>query len=113
MASENPPIAPAASAQRMLARSGNGPCWARATVVIRTKAHTCENAVKTKALTRREANPPAKSAAPQRKTAVTEYAAGPSWGSAVTTHESNMLKIYKEIDSSAYDTLTSPLWRLL
>src|SRR5262244_1760070 len=90
MASENPPTAPAARAQRMLFRSGNAPCWASAVAVIRTKAHKCENAVKTKALARREANPPAKSAAPQRKTAVTEYAAGPSWGSVDTTVEISM-----------------------
>jgi len=39
----------------------------------------CENAVRTKAFARRDPYPPAKSDEPQRNTAITLYAAGPSW----------------------------------
>ncbi len=55
----------------MLARLGKAPCCVSETANIRAKAHTCENAVRTKALARREPNPPAKSEEPQRKTAIT------------------------------------------
>ena len=63
-------------AQKILARSGNAPVCADAIASIRAKPQICENAVKTNALARLDPNPPAKSAAPHRNTAVTEYAAG-------------------------------------
>ena len=72
---------PARIAQNMLARSGSGACEANAITVIHTRAQRWEKEVRTKALARREAYPPAKSDAPQRKTAVTAYAAGANWGS--------------------------------
>src|SRR5579871_820143 len=46
---------------------------------IKPNAHTCENAVTTKACELREPYPPEKSAAPQRKTAATAHAAGARW----------------------------------
>lgn len=76
MARENPPMDPAANAQNMLVREGNAACCVRPTASISTNAQTCEKPVSTKALARREPYPPAKSEAPQRKTAVTEQAAG-------------------------------------
>src|SRR5215831_6468575 len=89
MAIENPPIAPAATAQKLLARSGNGPFCARASASIRAKAHKWEKAVSTNVFARRAPYPPAKSDAPQRKTAVTEYAAGPNCGMEDTPVEGN------------------------
>jgi hypothetical protein len=59
-------------AHKILRRDGNSPWLAIAIPNIRTKAQTCEKAVSTKAFARREPYPPAKSDAPQRKTAVTE-----------------------------------------
>src|ERR1700756_450147 len=89
MAIENPPITPAVTAQKMLARLGKFPCWVKAMASISTRAQMCENAVSTKALARREPYPPAKSEAPPRKTAVTEYAAGANCDSEVTPDEGN------------------------
>src|SRR5271169_4728023 len=91
MASENPPTAPAAKAHRILVRDGKTPCCANAMANISTKAQMCENAVSTKALARREPYPPAKSAAPQRNTAVTEQTAGANWVREGTPDEGNML----------------------
>src|SRR5690242_4040772 len=92
MASANPPIAPAAIAQRILILSGNGPPCPRAITDISAKAHACENAVRTKALARRQPYPPAKSDAPHTKTAATEYAAGGKWGGEITPDEGNTEK---------------------
>lgn len=52
-----------------------------------------EKAVSTKAFARRDPYPPEKSAAPQRKTAVTLQAAGASWVSDDTPDEGNTLPI--------------------
>ena len=93
MASENPPEAPAARAQTMLAREGNSPCCVIAMVNIKANAHTCENAVSRKALARREPYPPEKSEAPQRNTAATLYTAGANWVSEDTRDEGNMLPV--------------------
>jgi hypothetical protein len=60
-------------------------------VNIRAKAQTWEKAVRTKALARRDPYPPAKSAEPQRNTAITLYATGPNWESEGTPDEGNML----------------------
>src|SRR5215469_16427544 len=87
MASANPPTAPAAIAQKMLILSGNGPPCPRAISDISANAHACENAVRTNALARREPYPPAKSDAPQMKTAATEYAAGGKWTDEITPDE--------------------------
>src|SRR5215469_5116283 len=92
MASANPPTAPAAIAQKMLTPSGNRPPCPRAMSDINAKAQACENAVKTNALARREPYPPAKSAAPQMKTAATEYAAGGRWTGEFTPDEGNTEK---------------------
>lgn len=69
-------MAPAATAQRMLAREGNAPCWVSAIENMRAKAQTWEKAVRTKALARREPYPPAKSESPQSRTAETLQATG-------------------------------------
>src|SRR5580698_5842208 len=87
MASENPPTAPARSAHKTLLREGNAPCCAKAIEPISPKAHTCENAVSTKALARREPYPPAKSDAPHMKTAIMLYTAGANWPVEDTTVE--------------------------
>src|SRR5262249_13969147 len=92
MARENPPTAPAAIAQKMLIRSGNGPPCASAISDINTKAQAWENAVRTKAWARREPYPPAKSDAPQMNTAATEYAAGGRWTGDITPDERNTEK---------------------
>src|SRR5215831_17817426 len=92
MASANPPTAPAAIAQNTLILSGNGPPCPRAITDISTKAQACENAVRTKAWAWREPYPPAKSAAPQMKTAATEYAAGGRWAGEITPDEGNTEK---------------------
>src|ERR1700758_344529 len=91
MARENPPRAPASRAQAMLARSGNAPPSSAATASIKASAQRWEKAVRTKALARREPNPPAKSEAPQRKTAVTEEAtaAEENWAGRNTPDESS------------------------
>src|SRR5277367_205843 len=91
MASENPPIEPARSAHRMLLRVGNAPCCAKAIVHISANAHTCEKAVSTKALARREPYPPAKSDAPHMKTAIMLYTAGANWLIGDTTVEVNTM----------------------
>src|SRR6516225_6996588 len=90
MAMENPPMARANTAQKMLIRLGKGPCWVKATASIRMKAQICEKAVSTKVFARRAPIPPAKSDAPHRNTALTEYAADPNCGIEDTPVEGNM-----------------------
>jgi hypothetical protein len=75
----------------MLVRDGNAPCCRSATDNISAKAQTCENAVSTKALARREPYPPAKSDVPHKNTAVTLHAAGANWAREDTPDEGNML----------------------
>ena len=74
-----PPTEPAMSAHAMLARSGNAPDVASANANMTANAQMNEKAVTTNASERREPHPPAKSDAPQRKTAITEQAAGATW----------------------------------
>jgi len=90
MARENPPTAPASSAQRMLARFGKVPWVVSANANIAAKAQMNENAVTTKASERREPHPPAKSDAPHRKTAITEHPTGPNWMGDDTPDEGTM-----------------------
>src|SRR5690242_21453203 len=89
MAIENPPSAPANTAQKMLARFGNGPCCVIATGSITPNAHTCEKAVSTNVFARRAPYPPAKSDTPHRKTAATEQTTGASCAPEDTPVEGN------------------------
>jgi hypothetical protein len=86
---ENPPSAPAVTAQKMLARLGNGPFWVKAIPIIRAKAQTCEKAVRTKVFARRAPYPPAKSEVPHRNTAAIALAAGAKCGREYTPDEGN------------------------
>src|SRR5271157_1851545 len=96
MARENPPTAPATRAQRTLVREGRASCCASAMANMRAKAQMCENAVRTKALARRDPYPPAKSDEPQRKTAATEEAAGANWSNESTRDEGNTRRTGKQ-----------------
>ncbi len=75
----------------------------------------CEKAVRTKALARREPYPPAKSAAPQRNTAITEQAAGANWVGEDTPDEGNMRANNedKRQDWNETDRLRALLWDTL
>lgn len=80
---------PARIAQKTLLVFGSDACEPRAMAVIHTKAHACENAVRTNALARRHPYPPAKSEAPQTNTAETEHATGANCDSWDTNDEGN------------------------
>lgn len=62
----------------------------------------CEKAVRTKALARREPNPPAKSEAPQRNTAVTEQATGAeeNWAGKDTPDEISTVDRARDSDAA-------------
>src|ERR1700733_10270518 len=74
----------------MLSREGNAPRCPSAMANISPKAETCEKAVITNALARRDPSPPAKSEAPHKNTAVRLQAAGASWISEDTPEERSM-----------------------